>query len=175
MWFVQKVKRPLVLSYSSRRSTCEWTRFLSKSLNTWFLGNFWDYLGPPDLTRLFSKVWQSLFLLYDYLTSCKNSQKTNELILRFTLWRDRQLDKQTTNKAKHTTLPVAWVSKSKLISIISFPVQVSDKMYAIVDMLLLRYLKRFPDNFPFLEISKSFPDNFLFLKSQPFYSPFNLV
>ena len=73
------------------------------------------------------------------------------------------------------TLPVAWVSKSKLISIISFPVQVSDKMYAIVDMLLLRFLKRFPDNFPFLEISKRFPDNFLFLKSQPFYSPFNLV
>ena len=139
------------------------------------MGNFWDYLGPPDLTRLFSKVWQSLFLLYDYLTSYKNSQKTNELILRFTLWRDRQLDKQTINKAKHMTLPVAWVSKSKLISIISFPVQVSDKMYAIVDMLLLRFLKRFPDNFPFLEISKRFPDNFLFLKSQPFYSPFNLV
>ena len=50
------------------------------------LDHFLDFLGPPDQSGLFFKNWaSSLFLLYDYLTSCKKLEKTDEPILKFSI------------------------------------------------------------------------------------------
>ena len=68
MWFLQKVRRPLVLSYSSKMypSTYEWFIFLSKHQKPCF----WDILGPLDLAGdLVSKIGLRQF------SSCKNQKK----------------------------------------------------------------------------------------------------
>ena len=43
-----------------------------KTPKTLFFGKFFDFLGPPDPTGLSVKDQAlTLFLLYDYLTSCR--------------------------------------------------------------------------------------------------------
>ena len=74
-----------------------------------FLHRFWDFLGPPDPTRLFFKNWTWLFfLLYDYLTLCKKSAKTDEPVLRFWVSKRWKADGQS---QIHRALPLALVSK----------------------------------------------------------------
>ena len=67
------------------------------------LTTFLDHLGPADPTGLFFKN-RKLFLLYDYLTSKKKSEETDEPILRRT-------DKRTSEQSQiHRTIPLARVS-----------------------------------------------------------------
>lgn len=74
-----------------------------KASKTSFMDNFWDFLGPPERSRLLSKNWASpLSLFYDYLTSSEKSE-TDEPILRSCFayertngWRDERL----TSRAK---------------------------------------------------------------------------
>ena len=56
--------------------------------------HFWEFLGPPDLLRLFFKVETlSLFFFYDYLTSSKKLEKTDMSIeILLCKWTDRQTE-----------------------------------------------------------------------------------
>ena len=57
------------------------------------LGPFFDFSRTPDLTRLFKNWASSLFILYDCLSSCKESEKTVESIFRSCV-ADTRSDKQ---------------------------------------------------------------------------------
>ena len=100
----------------------------SKNPGFWLVCGFWDHksrirffpdmpfftpflglFGPPDPTRLFFKNWTWLFfLLYDYLTLCKKSAKTDEPVLRFWVSKRWKADGQS---QIHRALPLALVSK----------------------------------------------------------------
>ena len=97
MQFLQKVRKQLVLSYSSKKkSTKELIRFLSKSQNL--------FLGPPNPTGLF---FSKIGLCHLYLTSYQKTEKTNESTLRS--W---AADRRTNGQSQiHGTLPLA-ISKN---------------------------------------------------------------
>ena len=46
MWSLQNVRRPLVLPYSSKKSTFEWIRFMSIPPEKVILGAFLELLEP---------------------------------------------------------------------------------------------------------------------------------
>ena len=67
----QKVRRLLVLSYSSQKSTYKLNRFFWKPQKP----PFGATLGPSDPSRVFFKNGALKLLLCDYLTSCKKKKK----------------------------------------------------------------------------------------------------
>lgn len=95
MSFLHKVKKPLLLSYSSKTSTYKWIKFCQNPQNFAF-GPFLGLIGPSWPKHLFSKnQTSSLFLPNDDLTSCKKIEKTNQTILRSYVakrWTDGRTD-----------------------------------------------------------------------------------
>ena len=129
MWSLLKVKRPPVLSHSSKKSTHEIIKFLSnlKNLN----------LGPSWPNRTFKYWASSIFLLYDFLISCKKSEKTDEAIPRPCIVKGRanwQMDQGTEpNSVDISTTAVVqyywliWLSihnQQELIAIVPMPLKV---------------------------------------------------
>ena len=97
LWFLQKVRGPLVLSYSSKKRTYEWI---------WLFSN-------PSLQNLVFAFSSSLFLFYNYLTSSKKSEKYDQQILGSCFANER------TNKAKFMdTSPSADVLNTRWSSFI---------------------------------------------------------
>ena len=84
MRFSQNVRGPLDLSFSAKKSTHQWLRFLSKLEKPHFwaiLGHFGPKFPNFGQTRFFPKNRPlSLFYVYGPLTSQKKSDKTHDPI-----------------------------------------------------------------------------------------------
>ena len=71
MQFSQKGRRPLALSYSSKKVHMNGFDFFQTQKPRF--GSFEDFFAAPNPSRLFvKKLAPLLFLLYKYLASCKN-------------------------------------------------------------------------------------------------------
>ena len=76
MHILQKVRGPLLFTYSSKKSKHEWIRFLPKPQKR----HFWDLLTDQDF---FQKCSSITCLLYECITLHKTSEKTDEQFLTF--------------------------------------------------------------------------------------------
>lgn len=95
MRFMQKVRKPLALSYSSRKRIYEWIKFLSKTQKPYFWVMFWTF-GALQTGRDFFFRTFSLFSLNENLTINKNKKtwSANSEILRYertNRWTERLL------------------------------------------------------------------------------------
>ena len=77
---LMNVGGPLVLSYTSKKSTYELIRFISKSKKCYFWGRFGTFCGSPDPSGLFFSK-NGLPYFSHFITSYKKSEKTDGLLL----------------------------------------------------------------------------------------------
>ena len=105
---LMNVGGPLVLSYTSKKSTYELIRFISKSKKCYFWGRFGTFCGSPDPSGLFFfKKWTSLlFSFYNFIQEIRKNWWVTSGILSYE-WRDELRDDWTDEQRRiHGTLPL---------------------------------------------------------------------
>ena len=129
--FVQKVRKPLILLYSSKKGRSEWVMskwtVKTQTLTTFFWCHFWDFWGFPDLPIFFPKI-EFCHISCFMFVSLKGKRSEKIMIWDFA----SPTGAQTANGPIHKTLPLARVCKN-----VENGIEHADSAYGVCSSLLI--------------------------------------
>ena len=110
MWFLQKIRGPLVISCSSKTNTYEWIRLLSKPLIPHFWTIFGTFGGCPNQSVLVSEIGLPQFSYFTTIWFHAQNQKILMILIPHILHWERTIERTGEWSQIRITLRLARVS-----------------------------------------------------------------